>query len=182
MMNRLKGLRCYLAGPIDNAEDDGIGWRNEITPWLVDKGVIGLDPCDKPIPDSYYKEIDEEKIRMMELKETERYYELTKRMKEIVHMDLRMVDISDFVIVVLDPEVQMFGTIHELIVSLAQRKPTLVVVKGGRQNASNWLFGIMDFNFMFDDFDKLCSFLTQIDDGGIMGDLSRWVFFNLEED
>jgi len=35
---------------------------------------------------------------------------------------------------------------------------------------------------MFDNFEKLYSFLTQIDDGGIMGDLSRWVFFNLEED
>ena len=24
-MNRLNGLRCYLAGPIDYAEDDGVG-------------------------------------------------------------------------------------------------------------------------------------------------------------
>ena len=74
-MNRLNGLRCYLAGPIDYAADDGVGWRNDITPWLQEKGVKVLDPCDKPIPDSYYKEIDEEKLRMMELKETGRYYE-----------------------------------------------------------------------------------------------------------
>ena len=56
-MNRLKGLRCYLAGPIDQAPDDGVEWRQKITPWLEQKGVRVLDPCDKPIPDSYYKEI-----------------------------------------------------------------------------------------------------------------------------
>ena len=179
-MNRLKGLRCYLAGPIDQAPDDGVEWRKRITPWLEQKGVMVLDPCDKPIPDSYYKEIDDEKIGMMRLKNTGRYFELSQRMKEIVHMDLRMVDISDFVVVYLDPDIPTTGTTHELINSLAQRKPTLVVVQGGKKFAPNWLFGIMDFNFMFDDFKQLYSFLQQINDGGIMGDLSRWVFFDMD--
>jgi nucleoside 2-deoxyribosyltransferase len=181
-MNRLKGLRCYLAGPIDQAPDDGVEWRQKITPWLEQKGVRVLDPCDKPIPDSYYKEIDDEKIGMMRLKNTGRYFELSQRMKEIVHMDLRMVDISDFVVVYLDPDIPTTGTTHELINSLAQRKPTLVVIEGGKKFAPNWLFGIMDFNFMFDDFPQLYSFLQQINDGGIMGDLSRWVFFDMETD
>jgi hypothetical protein len=98
-------------------------------------------------------------------------------MKEIVHMDLRMVDVSDFVIVYLDMDARPFGTVHELILSLNQRKPTLVVIEGGRVNASNWLFGIMDYNFMFDNFDELQVFLDQIDSGNTIGDLSRWVFF-----
>ena len=62
-----------------------------------------------------YKEIEGEKIQMFELKNTGRYFELTQRMKEIVHMDLRMVDVSDFVIVYLDMDARPFGTIHELI-------------------------------------------------------------------
>ena len=88
-----------------------------------------------------------------------------------------MVDVSDFIIVYLNPSIPMFGTIHELLNSLHQRKPTLVVIEGGRNNASNWLFGIMDFNFMFDTFDDLEIFLQQIDNGTVMGDLSRWVCF-----
>ena len=71
----------------------------------------------------------------------------------------------------------MFGTIHELINSIHQIKPTLVVIEGGRSNASNWLFGIMDYNFMFDDFESLTTFLGQIDNNTIDADLSRWVFF-----
>ena len=125
---------------------------------------------------------EEEKKKMMQLKETGRYFELTERMKDIVHVDLRMVDVSDFLIIYLDLDVGMFGTIHELLNSLAQRKPTLVVINGGRARAPNWLFGIMDYNFMFDSFDDLQIFLNQINDGTIGGDLSRWVFFSNNEE
>lgn len=177
MPNRLGNLRCYLAGPIDYAEDDGVGWRKDMTKWLLKRNVTVLDPCDKKISNAKYSEIDEEKVKMFDLKNTGRYYELTRRMKEIVHMDLRMVDVSDFIIVYLNPSITMFGTIHELINSIHQRKPTLVVIEGGRSNASNWLFGIMDYNFMFDDFESLNTFLEQIDNNTIDADLSRWVFF-----
>ena len=175
---RLSGLRCYLAGPIDNAVDDGVGWRNKMTTWLNKKGVVVFDPCNKPISYSKYKEIDAEKVKMLELKKNGRYFELSQRMKEIVHVDLRMTDISDFLIVYLDPRISMFGTIHELITSLHQRKPTLVVVEGGKKAASNWLYGIMDFNFIFDDFNELEEFLHLIDTGSIGANLTRWVFFD----
>lgn len=189
-MNRLRQLRVYLAGPIDHAEDDGVTWRNEMTEFLQKEiGCTVFDPCNKPIEYAKYKEIEDEKIKMMELKNSGRYFELTQRMKAIVHMDLRMVDICDFVIVYMDMDSKPFGTIHELLNSLHQKKPTLVVIKGGRKEASNWLYGIMDYNFMFDSFDDVKTFITQIDNGTIDGDLSRWVFFkpyinedNIEEE
>ena len=177
-MNKLKGLRCYLAGPIDHADDDGKGWRTKTQKWLEKKKVFVFNPCDKPISYQQYKEIDEEKTKMMALKQSGRFFELTQRMKEIVHVDLRMVDVSDMVIVYIDPKTPMFGTIHELINSLQQRKPTLVVVEGGKEKAPNWLFGLMDFNFMFGSFDELYTFLTHIDENFIEADLSRWVFFD----
>ena len=177
-MNKLKGLRCYLAGPIDAAEDDGVGWRKEATKWLKTRSVKVLDPCDKPISYTAYKEIDIEKHKMMELKSNARYFELSQRMSEIAHVDLRMTDISDFLIVYINPNITMFGTIHELINSLNQKKPTLVVVEGGKKVAPNWLFGIMDFNFMFDSFEELYDFLNLIDTESIQANLSRWVFFD----
>tara|TARA_A100001391_G_scaffold172537_1_gene134055 strand:+ start:786 stop:1421 length:636 start_codon:yes stop_codon:yes gene_type:complete len=177
-VNKLEGLRCYLAGPIDAADDDGVGWRKDATKWLKARGVKVLDPCDKPISYAEYKEIDTEKQKMMELKENGRYFELSQRMREIAHVDLRMTDISDFLIVYLNPNITMFGTIHELINSLNQKKPTLVVVEGGKRCASNWLFGIMDFNFIFDSFEELYDFLGLIDTEAIQANLSRWVFFD----
>lgn len=177
MMHRLKSLRCYLAGPIDNAPDDGVGWRLALYPLLQELGCTILDPCDKPIKEAKYREIDDEKRAMMALKSNGRYLELAQRMKPIVHYDLRMVDISDFVVAYLHPKVPVFGTVHEIVNSLNQRKPTLVVVEGGKKNAPNWLFGIMDYHFIFDSFEELAVYLKQLDDGTIAGDLSRWVFF-----
>lgn len=176
--NRLKGMRVYLAGPIDHAEDDGVGWRNKMKKFLVKRGVNPLDPCDKPISYASYGEIGAEKEKMMELKKMGRWFELSEQMKAIAHVDLRMTDVSDCVIVYLNPEVKMFGTIHELINSLQQRKPTLVVIEGGKENAPNWLFGIMDYNFMFDSFKELEDFLTLVDEAAFSPDLTRWVFFD----
>ena len=176
--NRLKGLRVYLAGPIDHADDDGIGWRDMMKPFLTEKGMLPLDPCDKPINYASYGEVGEEKNKMMELKKMGRFFELSEQMKSICHVDLRMTDVADCVIVYINPEVPMCGTIHELINSLQQRKPTLVVVEGGKKNAPNWLFGIMDFNFMFDSFDELKDFMCLVDEAAFTPDLTRWVFFD----
>ena len=93
-MNRLHGLRCYLAGPIDHASDDGTVWRNTAKLWLEQRGVIPMDPCDKPTDQAEYREIGEEKVKLMQLKEEERWDELTTYMKGIAHIDLRMLDRS----------------------------------------------------------------------------------------
>ena len=177
--NRLKGMRIYLAGPIDHAKDDGIGWRNELKKFIKKKGAFALDPCDKPISYAAYGEVGTEKTKMLELKKMGRFFELSEQMKKIAHVDLRMTDVSDCVVDYLNPNITMFGTIHELINSLQQRKPTLVVIEGGKKNAPNWLFGIMDYNFMFDSFDELEEFLTLVDEASFDPDLTRWVFFDL---
>jgi len=177
-LNRLRGLRAYLAGPIDHAEDDGVGWRNDLGGWLKKRGIIVIDPCSKPLTYHAFKEIGEEKQRMMNLKIQERYFELSKWMQGIVHVDLRMVDVSDIVIVYLDIKSRPFGTIHELINALNQRKPTLVVIEGGKVEAPNWLFGIMRHEFIFSNFEEMCSFLTLIDSGTIQPDYTRWVFLD----
>ena len=67
--------------------NDGVGWRKDATKWLKTKGVKVLDPCDKPISYTAYKEIDVEKHKMMELKSNGRYFELSQRMREIAHVD-----------------------------------------------------------------------------------------------
>ena len=48
VMNRLKGMACYLCGPMDRVPDGGVVWREDITPQLKELGVGVLDPCKKP--------------------------------------------------------------------------------------------------------------------------------------
>jgi len=176
--NKLKGLRCYLAGPIDHAADDGVGWRNRAKLWLEQKGVVAMDPCDKPTDQAEYREIGDEKKYLMRLKEERKFDELTTYMKGIAHIDLRMLDRSDFVIVYIDMEAKPFGTIWELQNALHQKKPTFVFAANGKENVSLWLYGVMNHNYIFDNMGDLFCHLNEVDQGLEDVDLTRWVFFD----
>jgi hypothetical protein len=92
-----------------------------------------------------------------------------------------MLDRSDFVMVYIDMDAKPFGTIWELKTALDQRKPTLVMVEGGKNNVSNWIFGVMNHNWIFGSWEGLLSYLHGIDGNTIDADLTRWVFFEQEE-
>ena len=178
MAGKLNGQRCYLAGPIDHSEDDGIGWRIEMTEWLAKRGVMALDPTDKRTSNTIFNEIGDEQKNLGQLRELGRFHELRNAMKPIVLADLRMVEISDFLIVYLDPSVQMCGTWEELFVGLRQHKPVFVVVKGGKQKLNFWMFGRINPDFVFDSFEDVKNYLEEVDNETIRVDSSRWIFFD----
>ena len=178
MAGKLNGQRCYLAGPIDHSEDDGIGWRIEMTEWLAELGVMALDPTDKRTSNTIFNEIGDEQKNLGQLRELGRFHELRNAMKPIVLADLRMVEISDFLIVYLDPSVQMCGTWEELFVGLRQHKPVFVVVKGGKQKLNFWMFGRINPDFVFDSFEDVKNYLEEVDNETIRVDSSRWIFFD----
>ena len=138
----------------------------------------GTGELDNGMTVTTYQEIDEEKVRMMQLKADGEFDKLTQYMKEIVHVDLRMLDRSDFVVVYIDMNAKPFGTIWELQNSLHQRKPTLVFVEGGKTKISNWIYGVMNHNYIFDSMRDLLVYLNGIDSGDADADLTRWVFFD----
>jgi hypothetical protein len=109
-----------------------------------------------------------------------RYNELREAMKPIVLADLRMVEVSDFVIVYLDPQIGMCGTWEELFISLRQHKPTLVVINGGKKVMNYWMFGRMNPDFIFENFEEVKTYLESIDTEVVKADPTRWVF--LEND
>ncbi len=178
MAGKLNGQRCYLAGPIDHSEDDGIAWRIEMTKWLSDRGVMALDPTNKRTSNTIFNEIGDEQKNLGQLRELGRFHELRDAMKPIVLADLRMVEVSDFLIVYLDPAVQMCGTWEELFVGLRQHKPVFVVVNGGKQKLNFWMFGRINPDFVFDSFDDVKNYLDQVDNETIRADSSRWIFFD----
>ena len=110
--------------------------------------------------------------------ELERWDELREISKEVVLIDLRMVEVADFMIAYIDPDLHLCGTYDEVFESLRHRKPTLIVHKGGKARMSMWLRGKLNHNFVFDTFDDLYSYLEAIHDGTIEPDYTRWVFFD----
>lgn len=162
MSNILKSSIAYLCGPIDYAKDQGISFRNEIKEKTEHIGIRYLDPCQKMA--GLQSEVGEEQSKIHTHKKNKDFPKLRLMMKNIVREDLRMIDYSDFIVAYIDMSIPMFGTVHEIVLSLSQKKPTLIIVKDGIENAPSWLFGICNLDHMFNNIDEMVSYLNDIND------------------
>lgn len=177
MINKLSGLRTYLAGPIDSANDLGAGWRKDIGSFLINLGVSVYNPLEKPV--SIGLEDFEHREERRIAKDNEDWDVLRGYMKKIRQIDLRMVDVSDFVICYLDHNIKTCGSYEEIFMAEKQRKPVLIVSNGGIRNLSDWMFGAFNLEHMFDNWAELKWYLNEVNTIGEKADSTgRWVFFD----
>lgn len=175
--NRLWGSYLYLAGPMDRAPDGGIEWRNWITPHLQSKGVVVLNPCDKPT-DIGGESLDDRDAHQ-KLIDKGRYEEVCKEMRTVRCYDLAMVDLASFLIVNIDLDIHACGTYEEISVANRQKQPILVRIKQGKCCAPHWLFAMLPHAHIFDSFDHILNYLERIDEDGPRFECdARWKFFD----
>lgn len=136
----LEGTRVYLSGPMDfvasREEEMKNGWRARIGKFLRDRGCTVFDPWQKPDVrglSEYGREgVDTSKAREAWTFEDSRRgaaarSKLTGKFWETLHIDLRMVDTSDFTIAYCPTNIYSVGTPHEIALCRQQRKPVLFV-------------------------------------------------------
>lgn len=138
--NYLAGARVYLSGPMDfvasRAKEKKFGWRTRVSEFLKIYGVTVFDPWNKPNIRGLY-EYGKEGINTIRTRERwsftdeeegiEARGECASTFWETLHIDLRMVDISDFNIVYCPTNIYSVGTVHEIVTARQQRKPVLFV-------------------------------------------------------
>jgi len=137
----LTHARVYLSGPMDfvasRAEERKTGWRSRLRQFLQRQfGTTVYDPWEKPnvvgMP-HYGKEDEFSTARRQEWtfaddEEGDRKRaELRAHFWSTMHIDLRMVDTSDFVIAYCPTTVYSVGTVHEIVLARTQCKPVLFV-------------------------------------------------------
>jgi len=176
-MNRLRNQRVYLAGAMDRVADRGNGWRDKITPFLESLGVVVFNPIKKP--SSVGMEDEATHRHKSALKTKEKYDELSALMKSIRSVDLRLVDISDFLIVNLDLDVHPCGTYEEIFWANRQKKPIIIHMVQGKQKAPDWLFGTIPHKMIFSSWDEIEHYLYHIDTATHIDSFNRWYFFNI---
>lgn len=177
-MSRLKAMRAYLCGAMDRAHDGGLGWRREATAWLHSRGVIVLDPTNKPI-DIGLEDVERREYRR-EKKLAGDYDSLARDLRVIRSVDLRMVDVSDFVIVNLDLDVYACGTFEECFLANRQMKPVLIHVEQGKEHVPDWLLGTVPHQMIFSSWDDMLAYLDHIDRSPVVNAMKRWRFFNYQ--
>ena len=136
----LKGTRAYLSGPMDfvanRATEKRCGWRVRMKAFLQSLGVTVFDPWEKPRVRGLH-EYGLEDTNTIKRRDTwsfdatkegaKRRAELAEYFWETMHLDLRMVDLSDFVVVYCPTNIYSVGTVHEIVVAREQHKPVLLV-------------------------------------------------------
>ena len=174
-MDRLNNQRVYLAGAMDRVSDRGRGWRDMITPFLNNLGIVVFNPIKKP---SYIGMEDEKTHNLKKkLKEKNDYEELSKIMKTIRSVDLRLVDISDFLIVNLDLDIHPCGTYEEIFWANRQKKPIIIHMVQGKKFAPDWLFGTIPHEMIFSSWTEIKEYLTNIHTSQEIVTYNRWYFF-----
>lgn len=177
-MNRLKDCRGYLCGAMDRVADGGEGWRIRLQQNLADLGIWWLDPTHKPIDVG----IEDAALRaeIENLKQREMYDEIVRPLKVIRNVDLRMVDISDFLIVNIDVDIHACGTHEELFLANRQKKPIIIHVEQGKNRTPNWLFAALPHEMFFSTWDDVEAYLRHIANDKNIVDFKRWWFFNFD--
>ena len=175
-MNRLANNRGYLCGAMDRAPDGGLEWRARIREELKDLGVLWMDPTRKPI-ELGVEDIENRKYRAS-CRESHNWNAVQGDMKIIRAVDLRMLNISDFVIVNLDMEVHSCGTYEELYVANRQKKPIILHVEQGKAACPDWLFGVLPHQMVFSTWEEIHIYLRHIAHDPVIEDYRRWMFFD----
>jgi nucleoside 2-deoxyribosyltransferase len=176
-MNRLINQRVYLAGAMDRVQDRGNTWRDSITPFLHSLGLVVFNPIKKPT----VMGLEDEATHKLknELKNIGDYDKLSQIMKTIRSVDLRLVDISDFLIVNLDLDVHPCGTYEEIFWANRQKKPIIIHMVQGKENAPDWLFGTIPHQMIFSSWDDIKNYLNDIHKTEDIVSYNRWYFFSV---
>jgi hypothetical protein len=138
--NHLRGARIYLSGPMDfvasRAEEKSTGWRNRVGDFLRAYGSVVFDPWFKPAVRGLHQ-YGLEDLHTIDVRENwtfepgqhgdETRSGCAENFWETLHIDLRMVDTSDFTIAYVPTNIYSVGTAHEIILTRQQMKPVLFV-------------------------------------------------------
>ena len=169
-MGKLRGPRVYLAGAMSYV--DGTLWRDAITPKLKARGIVVIDPCKKPTDLA-----DEDSGRFHALISQGFFRVVTDEMKIVRAVDIRLITISDFLIVDVDLNTYTVGTWEELTKVNAQEKPIIIRIEQGKNNTPPWLLAMIPHEMIFSTWDEVGRYLNYIDAGG-EDDSGRWMFFD----
>lgn len=175
LINNLNGMRTYLVGPMDRVPDGGILWRDKITPILESMNITVLNPCKKQVKN--IKEDYNTRAKIEQYKQNEEYDKIKENYGSIRNIDLRCVDISDFIIAHVDINVHMCGSYEEIVTANRQKKPVLIWCEQGKKNVPNWLFFMLPHQTIFSSMEEIITYLKYIDTLKCIDNLNRWLFF-----
>jgi hypothetical protein len=163
---------------MDRVADGGEGWRIKLQERLADLGIFWLDPTHKPI-DIGIEDADN-RVKVERLKASGDFEAAGEAYKDVRHVDLRMVDISDFLVVNIDLDVHACGTYEESFLANRQKKPVLIHIEQGKEHTPNWLLATFPHQMIFSTWNEVATYLRHIATDEDVNTFNRWAFFDFD--
>jgi hypothetical protein len=167
----LKNSYCYLVGPIEYSENC-FDWRLAVTESVKHIGIKCFDP-NKDHFVNQLTETQKDRDALKAKRESGDWKSISKYMKGVISRDLRMVDLSTFIIGKIDPEVPTFGTIHEIVIASLQNKPILIYTDD-KKKFPLWLAGLINMDLVFESWGEIVEYLIKINSKEIYADPKYW--------
>ena len=169
-MNLLAETRCTVIGHMQYANGRDI--RENINQQLTSMNIKLFDHYKQPfLMDVNEDEETHDELRLA-LKNGD--YEKVEAYKEIRSYDLSLIDRSDFVIFVYDPEVVTCGSWEEFFTANRMKKPIFFVNTRGKNKTPMWVFWTMSHKYIYNSVEEVIEKLQKIDQGKIPIDSERW--------
>ena len=184
-MNRLKNHSVYMVGSMDSDREAGAQWRDEMTPFLQSLGLRVINPYTKPLcPCSNDPKTLEDDTNFGKIQTSlkNKNYDLAKDLvKQLRATDLRFVDTSHLLLVYLDFDQLLTGTLEEIVTANRQKKPVIIKTSVPKNQMPHWYFGMLPHELFFETWNEVKEYLTHINSAPKIDDLDgRWVFFDQE--
>ncbi len=173
---KLSGAVGYLSGAMEAANDFGHGWRKSFQSKIKKAlpEIILLDPTNKPSNLISESKSIGEVFKTIDLNDRQQLNTFIRYAKRIRRDDLRMCDLSDFMIVRIDKKIPACGTFDELFTIEDQQKPIFAIVEGGLSGLPGWLFAVLNPYEVFATEEECIAHLVKLNNGEIALD-DRWV-------
>jgi hypothetical protein len=170
-MGLLAKTKVYLVGHMQYV--NGRGWREDVTKSLVEMGVTVFDPYHKPFIDDT-KEDETMRTVLHEQMVNGEFDKVANRMKKVRNFDLRLCDLSDFIIAHIRPDVASWGSAEELVTNCRAKKPVFISIEGGKTCTPLWIMGMFPHKYIYNNVDEIVEMLKKIDSGDKVIDNERW--------
>jgi hypothetical protein len=155
----------------------GANWRKQIIPALENFGIVVFDPLNKTIPIG--DESPAARAQLQQYRKNGDLEAIRDFIKPVRRVDLRSVDLSSFIIVMLDGTPTV-GTYEEIDKATFQQKPILFWLKPPitKLTINPWLLAQVPINYFFESLDELLHYLHTINVSSEHPDDKRWMLFD----
>ncbi len=138
--------QTYLIGSIQDSKDPNES-RDKVEAKLLELGFSVMNPCKLEVNQSLAGSIEEQRIKLTNLKLGGAWDKFDEVMGAIAKEDLVCVIRSDFVIVFWDVEKKHGGTIEELLLARHENIPIYTVCYGALRDINDWILLRLRQNF-----------------------------------